>query len=184
MMDRLPQAMPALHDALEHMQGALSGADPLQAYGLMPLIQRTVQLRADLGAFIDACIEAESEAPDSDDDPPKDLLGLGLTVDQRSFILRAISRAKREILDDMDSGRVPRDVQTFADLHDHVDANEYGGLCGDMWIERANLLFPERTDPDTISTQGAMDAANLIQGALHQWLQAGRPDANPIGGAI
>lgn len=61
MMDRILQVTPALHDALEHMQGALSGADPLQAHGLLPLINRLTQLRSDVGAFIDACIEAESQ---------------------------------------------------------------------------------------------------------------------------
>jgi hypothetical protein len=42
---------------------------------------------------------------------------------------RAIKRAKEEILDDIETGRVPATVTRFAELHDYVDANEYGGLC-------------------------------------------------------
>jgi hypothetical protein len=32
---------------------------------------------------------------------------------------------------DVRAGRVPQEVQSFGHLHDHVDANEYGGFCID-----------------------------------------------------
>ena len=43
----------------------------------------------------------------------------------------AVARAKREIQADVKLGRVPTSVTSFSELHDYVDANEYGGLCDD-----------------------------------------------------
>ena len=42
-----------------------------------------------------------------------------------------VERAKREVLEDVSSGRVPANVADFAALHDHVDANGYGGAFED-----------------------------------------------------
>lgn len=66
----------------------------------------------------------------------------------------AIAQAKTEILDDIREGRVPRDVASFTELHDHVDANEYGGLCD------------ERSDFD-------LDFANAMQTAVDEWIKGG-----------
>ena len=66
----------------------------------------------------------------------------------------AIHRAKNEIQDDVDSGLVPWTVKTFSELHDHVDANEYGGL----------------TEDDAAFTP---DEINQIQGAVNLWLEGG-----------
>ena len=38
----------------------------------------------------------------------------------------AIERSKAEILEDIASGVVPDTVSSFSELHDYVDANEYG----------------------------------------------------------
>ena len=48
------------------------------------------------------------------------------------------ARMLAEIREDVASGRVPTWVGTFANLHDFVDANEYGGLCedGNAWDVR------------------------------------------------
>ena len=43
----------------------------------------------------------------------------------------AIERSKLEILQDIASGVVPGTVSSFSELHDYVDANEYGGLCAE-----------------------------------------------------
>lgn len=42
-----------------------------------------------------------------------------------------VARAKAEILSDVRDGVVPSSVSSFSQLHDYVDANEYGGLCED-----------------------------------------------------
>lgn len=40
-----------------------------------------------------------------------------------------VARIKREILQDVATGVLPGMPATFAQLHDYVDANTYGGLC-------------------------------------------------------
>ena len=40
-----------------------------------------------------------------------------------------IDQMKREILQDISDGIVPETVSSFSELHDYVDANEYGGFC-------------------------------------------------------
>jgi hypothetical protein len=41
----------------------------------------------------------------------------------------AIALGKIEIHVDVYKGIVPKTVQSFSELHDYVDANEYAGLC-------------------------------------------------------
>ena len=59
----------------------------------------------------------------------------------------AVDRGKREILSDIIHSRVPSDVSSFGQLHDYVDANEYGGLCD---------TYSQRDDP---SVQCVLHAA-------------------------
>lgn len=81
-------------------------------------------------------------------------------------ISTAIAQGKTEILEDISTGRVPATVKDFSELHDYVDANEYGGLCENGWLE--SHLDGEMTDE-------THDAASAVQDALHDWLVAGRP---------
>jgi hypothetical protein len=75
---------------------------------------------------------------------------------------RAIARGKREILEDIKSGRVPSAVRTFSELHDYVDANEYGGLT-----DSPNLF-------EGVSRHAELAAMNRVQDALEAWLSTGR----------
>jgi hypothetical protein len=68
---------------------------------------------------------------------------------------KRIARAKREIMVHITEGRVPADVDSFSALHDHVDANEYGGLC------------ESDVDPETFPV-------NTLQNAVDAWLARGR----------
>jgi hypothetical protein len=68
-----------------------------------------------------------------------------------------VARSKAEILFDAARGTVPEDVATFAGLHDHVDANEYGGLCEDGFV----------------GSDGWVDEANRIQEAVDDWIRSG-----------
>lgn len=83
-------------------------------------------------------------------------------------VLAAVERGKHEIAADVGSGRVPRQVRTFAELHDYVDANEYGGLTERPFYDEARL------DDPAIDT-GIVDwaAAARVQELLHQWLLTG-----------
>lgn len=70
-----------------------------------------------------------------------------------------VERAKKEVLADIASGRVPASVASFAELHDHVDANEYGGACEGGF---------DGSDESTAFW-------NRVQGEVDAWLKAGRP---------
>lgn len=75
-----------------------------------------------------------------------------------ALIQSAVTQAKKEIREDIADGTLPANVATFVDLHDHVDANEYGGLC----------------DPN--SPHAALDLDNgwtEFQDAVDQWLVDG-----------
>lgn len=66
-----------------------------------------------------------------------------------------VARMKSEILYDMAVGRVPRTVKSFSELHDHVDANEYGGFCEDGYEMSEGCEFE-----------------NAAQDTVHVWLAA------------
>lgn len=82
----------------------------------------------------------------------------------------AISRAKQEVVADILKGRVPRDVKSFSELHDYVDANEYGGLTEGPFYDEARLA-----DPAIDSGIVDHSAANRVQDAVDVWLKKGRP---------
>lgn len=70
-----------------------------------------------------------------------------------------INKAKREILEDIASGRVPATVRTFSELHDYLDANEYV----------VQGLF------DSDGPAQSYDDVNAVLGELDAWLAAGHP---------
>lgn len=90
---------------------------------------------------------------------------MGDAIDWPQAIAIAVARAKEEIRAEAANGRVPRDVASFAALHDYVDANEYGGLCDTIpWITpagRAQLA------------DGGEEAANQVQREIDIWIKAG-----------
>lgn len=69
-----------------------------------------------------------------------------------------VDRMKAEILVDLASARVPVTVRSFSDLHDYVDANEYGGLCTEA------CPFQPDSQHDT-------DIVNKAQGIVDLWLK-------------
>jgi len=87
------------------------------------------------------------------------------------LIARCIAEGKSDILQDMREERVPTTVTSFSELHDYVDANEYGGLC--------NLA----DEQFAAMTTGDYDGANAVQDALDAWIKAGLPytEAESIG---
>src|SRR4051812_48644930 len=82
----------------------------------------------------------------------------------------AIARAKREVLEDIAAGHVPGTVTRFSQLHDYVDANEYGGLTEGPFYDEARL-----DDPAIDSGVVDHSATNKVQDAVDAWLKAGRP---------
>jgi hypothetical protein len=83
-----------------------------------------------------------------------------VTATTRPYSPKAvIKRARQEILKDVAAGRVPATVQSFAELHDHIDANEYGG--GREWPEKE------------WSTDRFCTFWNHVQDVLDRWIRAG-----------
>jgi hypothetical protein len=85
----------------------------------------------------------------------------------------AIERSKTEILEDIEQGIVPHTVADFSELHDYVDANEYGGLCSDSW-----WCLPDHADDATVEANGGwlvhFEQSEAVQDAVDQWLKGGR----------
>lgn len=80
-----------------------------------------------------------------------------------------IARMKREIRDDVRLGRVPDNVKSFAELHDYVDANEYGGLfCEDSVVAHLNSQFGRGPDDDMPAAM--VDFINEAQNVVNDWM--------------
>lgn len=73
-------------------------------------------------------------------------------------IRHAVALAKAEIRADIQAGKVPERVGSFAELHDYVDANCYGGIV----------------EGENVSLLDDIDAINLVQADVDQWLKLGR----------
>lgn len=78
------------------------------------------------------------------------------------FVPVSVALGKGEIREDVDLGHVPRDVASFGDLHDHRDANEYGGLCNEEYLAAWGL---------SSATEAA--AGNDVQNLLDEWIKEG-----------
>lgn len=69
--------------------------------------------------------------------------------------IKAIERAKEEIISDVLEGKVPLECHSFSELHDYVDANEYGGACEEGAHEPTDCVF-----------------WNSVQGAIDKWIKS------------
>lgn len=74
-----------------------------------------------------------------------------------------VERAKREVLADIAAGHVPATVRTYSELHDHVDANYYGGA------------FEGELSEDDAERDEQMGFWGRVQDAVDEWIKAGRP---------
>lgn len=83
-----------------------------------------------------------------------------------------IRRMKREILDDVRTGRMPVQVQAFSELHNHVDANEYGGFCIDEQADAMVAKFGGRDEHEGMP-QGMLDYINAAQESIDKWIVEG-----------
>lgn len=82
-----------------------------------------------------------------------------------------LQRMKAEIIADMKAGRVPNTVAFFSELHDYVDANEYGGFCDDAWIVQSSAIFGGTDSETGEMPEGLVTFTNECQDAIDMWLQ-------------
>lgn len=111
------------------------------------------------------------------------LANTALSPEQRDFmearLLQIVNTVARHVVAGepfYPGGKVPPvTLVGFGEVHDYCDANELGGLCDDDITEEANRLFPDRTDSDTLATQGWMEISNRIQTLADEWIAAAQP---------
>ena len=89
-----------------------------------------------------------------------------------SDLTSTIARMKLEIIADVLDGRVPAPVGNFGDLHDHVDANEYGGFCEDDLADAMIKEFGGRDEHEGMP-QGMLDFINEAQASIDSWIRSG-----------
>lgn len=83
-----------------------------------------------------------------------------------------VQRMKGEIVSDVLSGKVSKDVKSFSELHDFVDANEYGGFCEEGLSQALIAHFGGR-DANEGMPDGMMQYTNAAQNAVSKWLAEG-----------
>lgn len=92
-----------------------------------------------------------------------------------------VSRMKREILQDRDvestnnKATAPgtlRDAKSFGDLHDYVDANEYGGFCESAFANALIEHFGGRDEHEGMP-DAMLEYMNDAQTAIDVWIKSG-----------
>lgn len=88
---------------------------------------------------------------------------------------QVIEQMKVEILEDVSTGRVPKTVASFSELHDYVDANCYGGFCDDDYMKNAwgyDGFMSDDECPDGIQDK-VVAFCNAAQDAIDTWIRDG-----------
>lgn len=87
-------------------------------------------------------------------------------------ISESIERMKREIFEDIKTGLVPADCPSFSSLHDHVDANCYGGFCNDDLMQALINHFGGINE-DIGMPVALTDYLNDAQNSIDRWIKEG-----------
>lgn len=74
-----------------------------------------------------------------------------------------ISDMKKEILELIENGTIPKTISSFSELHDYIDGNELGGFCED------DCPFNHSSQEDT-------DFLNYCQDTIDTWIKSGMGD--------
>ena len=83
-----------------------------------------------------------------------------------------IEHMKQEILEDIKAGRVPADCPSFSSLHDHVDANCYGGFCDDD-VMRTLVNNFRGINEDLGMPDALIGYLNDAQNSIDRWIKDG-----------
>ena len=79
---------------------------------------------------------------------------------------------KAEIVGLVKYGTIPRDVASFGNLHDHIDANCLASMCVDEVFDELVARFGGRDEHEGMPS-GMLDYINQAQDAVDDWLKAG-----------
>lgn len=94
-----------------------------------------------------------------------------------------VEKMKLEILHDMAIGQVPITVTSFTQLHDYVDANEYGGFCDNAIVDPMIASFGGRDEHEGMP-DGFMAFMNAAQDAINAWLETSDPKRREVDSRI
>lgn len=98
---------------------------------------------------------------------------------------KTVERMKKEIRADVLSLSLPAQVASFSDLHDYVDANEYGGFCEDELCDSLIAHFGGR-DHDEGMPDGMLAYMGAARSLIDLWIKSGgmrgwlRMDPRPL----
>jgi cyclophilin family peptidyl-prolyl cis-trans isomerase len=93
-------------------------------------------------------------------------------MNTEQMLAKIIQQSKEEILQDINSDVVPKNVTSFAQLQDYVDANCYGGLCEDKLFDELLEHFGGRDEHEGMP-EGMIDFINKVQTSIDVWLRNG-----------
>lgn len=60
------------------------------------------------------------------------------------LVTKYFDKAKAEILADIENGTLPKNVSSYFEMNDFVDANCYGGFCEENYISSENFDFERK----------------------------------------
>lgn len=81
-----------------------------------------------------------------------------------------VASMKLGIINDINAGIIPPTVKSFSELHNYVDANEYGGFCIDTFAEQLIELFGGR-DEDEGLPDDYVAFMNEAQSIVDNWIK-------------
>lgn len=93
-------------------------------------------------------------------------------MNTEQMLAKIIQQSKEEILQDINSEVVPKNVESFSQLQDYVDANCYGGLCEDKLFDELLEHFGGR-DKNEGMPDGMTDFINKVQDSIDIWIKNG-----------
>ena len=90
----------------------------------------------------------------------------------REITLAQLAEAmKKEIIEDVQMGRVPADIKAFPQLHEYVDANCYGGT--EALLEEWDDAAPDTDEGHLAALYKLCDLCNPAMDIVDRWIKAG-----------
>lgn len=91
---------------------------------------------------------------------------------ERAFTVeQSVARMKEEIEIDVRRGVLPANVGSFSELHDFVDANEYGGFCIDRLADAMIAQYGGRDKGTEAMPDSMMKHISDAQDAIDVWIR-------------
>lgn len=87
-----------------------------------------------------------------------------------ALLWSVIASMKLGIINDINAGIIPPTVKSFSELHNYVDANEYGGFCIDTFADELIELFGGR-DEDEGLMYDYVAFMNEAQNIIDAWIK-------------